>query len=68
MKILSSLFVVCTQYTLFDAAEFQRRYQKKPFALGDAYLTPLSQYVQQLSVQHMGKIPRVNVILNVYYL
>ena len=41
MKILSSLYSVRTQDTLFDAVEFQQRYRKKPFALGDAYLTPV---------------------------
>ena len=40
MKILSSLYLVRTQYNLFDAVEFQQRYRKNPFALGDAYLTP----------------------------
>ena len=46
MKILSSLYWVRTQDTLFDAMEFQRRYRENPFALGDAYLTPLFQPVQ----------------------
>ena len=31
MKILSSLYLVCTQDIIFDAVEFQRRYRKKPF-------------------------------------
>ena len=34
--------MVRTQDTLFDAVEFQQRYCKNPFALGDAYLTPFS--------------------------
>ena len=40
MKIISSLYSVRTQDILFDAVEFQQRYSKNPFALGDAYLTP----------------------------
>ena len=39
MKILSSLHLVRTQDTLFDAVEFQQGYRENPFALGDAYLT-----------------------------
>ena len=46
MNILPSLFLVHTQDTPFGAVEFQQRYREKPFALGDAYLTPLSQHVQ----------------------
>ena len=55
MKILSSVCVVRKQYTLFDTVEFHRRYRKNTFALGDAYLMPLSQHVQYLSVHHMEK-------------
>ena len=43
MKILSSLYFVRTQDTLFDAVEFQLIYRKNPFALGDVYLTPFPQ-------------------------
>ena len=68
MKILSSLFLVRTQDILFDAVEFQRIYRKNPFVLGDVYLTPFSQRVQYLSVQHMEKITRLNVIMKVSYL
>ena len=46
MKMLSSLHLVCKQYTIFDDVEFQRRYRENPFALGDTYLTPLYQHVQ----------------------
>ena len=46
MKILSSVCVIRKQDTLFDAMEFQKRYHENPFALGDAYLTPLSQHLQ----------------------
>ena len=46
MKILYLLYLVHTQDILFDAVEFQRRYRKNPFALGDAYLTPFCQRVQ----------------------
>ena len=46
VKILSYSCVVRTQDTLFDAVEFQQRYRRKPFALGDAYLTPFYQRVQ----------------------
>ena len=42
MKILSSLYLVRTQETLFDGVELQRRYSKNPFALGDTYLAPFS--------------------------
>ena len=38
LNILSSLYLVCTQDTIFDAVEFQWRYRKNPFSLGDAYL------------------------------
>ena len=38
MKIISSLYLVRTEDTLFDAVEFQQRYSENPFALGDAYL------------------------------
>ena len=68
MKILSSLYVVYTQDTLFDAVELQQRYRENPFALGDAYLTHFTQCVQQLSIQHMDKIISVNVILKVSFL
>ena len=68
MNILSSLYFILTQDTLFDAVEFQQRYHKNSFALGDAYLTPFCQSVQYLSVQHMGKIKCENVILKVLYL
>ena len=68
MKILFFLYSVRTQDTLFDAVEFQRRYYENPFTIGDAYLTPFFQHVQYLSVQHMGKIALVNVILEVLYL
>ena len=68
MKILSSLYLVSTQYTIFYEMEFQRRYHENSVVLGDAYLTPLSQRVQQLFIQHMDKIKRVNVILKVLYL
>ena len=54
MKILSSLYLVRTQDTLFSDVEFQRRYRKNPFTLGDLYLTSLSPRVQYLSVQHIG--------------
>ena len=46
MMILSLLYWVRTQDTLFDAVEYQRRYHKTLFLLGDAYLTPLSQREQ----------------------
>ena len=46
MKILSSLCVVRTHDTLFNAVQFQQRYRENPFALGDAYLTPFYQHVQ----------------------
>ena len=39
MKILSSLYLVHTQDILFGAVEFQRRYRKNHFVLGDSYLT-----------------------------
>ena len=39
MEILSSLYSICTQDTLFDAVEFQWRYRKNPSALGDTYLS-----------------------------
>ena len=68
MKILSSLYSIYTQDILFDSVEFQRRYRKNPFVLGDAYLTTFCQRGQYLSVQHMDKITRVNVILKVLYL
>ena len=55
MKILSSLYWVRTQDILFDAMEYQRRYRETLFVIGDAYLTPLSQRVNYLSVQHMDK-------------
>ena len=42
MNMLSSLYPVCPQNTLFDAVEFQRKYRKNPFELSDAYLTPFS--------------------------
>ena len=45
MKILSCLCLVRTQDALFDAVEFQQRYHKNPFVLGDACLTPLYQHV-----------------------
>ena len=50
MKKLSSLYLVRTQDILFDAVEFQRIYRENPFVLGDAYLTPLTQRVQYLSM------------------
>ena len=68
MKILYSLYSVRTKDTLFDAVEFQQIYHKNPFVLGDEYLTPLSQRVQYISVQHVDKITRVNVILKILYL
>ena len=68
MKILYFLYLVCTQDILFDAMEFQQRYRKNHFMLGDAYLMPLSQLVKYLYVQHMEKITRVNVTLKVSYL
>ena len=46
MKILYSLNLVLKQDILFDAVEFQLRYRKNFFALGDAYLTPFYQRVQ----------------------
>ena len=46
MKVLSSLYLVRTQYTLFDAVELQLIYRENPFALGDAYLNPLLQRVK----------------------
>ena len=55
MKILPSLYLVHTQDTLFDAVEYQQRYRENFFALGDAYLTPLYQHVQYLSVKQMDK-------------
>ena len=55
MDILSSLYPVPTQYTLFDAVEFQERYHENPFALDDAYLTPFYQHMKYLYVQHMEK-------------
>ena len=45
-KIRSCVCGVHKQDTLFDDVEFQRRYHEKPFALGDACLTPLYQHVQ----------------------
>ena len=45
MKILSFLYLLRTQDTILDAVEFQQIYRKNPFALGDTYLTPLSQCV-----------------------
>ena len=60
--------MIITQDILFDAVEFQGRYHKNSFALGDAYLMPFNQRVQYLSVQHMEKITHINVILNVSYL
>ena len=55
MNILSSLYLVRTQATLFDAVIFQRRYCENPFALGDTYLTPFCQRVQWLSIPIMEK-------------
>ena len=55
IKILSSFNLVHTQYILFDAVEFQQRHRENLFVLGDAYLTPLSQRVQYLFVQHTEK-------------
>ena len=46
MKILSSLCVVHTQDTLFDAVELQQRYRKNPSELGDANLMLSPQRVQ----------------------
>ena len=40
MKTLSYLYLVRTQYIIFDTVEYQLRYRKNPFALGDTYLTP----------------------------
>ena len=68
MKKLSFLYWVRTQVILFDALEYQQRYQKTLFVLADAYLTPLSQRAAYISVQHMDKITRANVILKVLYL
>ena len=68
MNILSSFNLVHTQDIIFDDVGFQRRYRKNLFVLDDAYLTPLSQILQYLSIQHMDKITHVSVILNVLYL
>ena len=46
INILSSLCVVLTQDILFYAVKFQERYHGNPFAIDDAYLTPLYQHVQ----------------------
>ena len=46
MKILSSFNLVRTQDIIFNAVEFQLRYRKNLFVLGDAYLTSLYQRVQ----------------------
>ena len=46
MKILFSLYLVCTQDIIFGAVESQRRYRENPFAIGDAYLTPFYQRAQ----------------------
>ena len=62
------LCVVHKQDTLFDAVEFQQGCLEKPFALGVTCITPLSQHVQQLFVQHTDKIKNVNVILKVLYI
>ena len=56
MEILSSLYLVRTQDTIFDSTELQRKYRKYPFVLGDAYLTPFCQRVHWISVKHMDKI------------
>ena len=63
MNILSSLYSVRTQDILFYVVEFQQRYRENASVLGDVYLRHLSQIMQQISVQHMNKITRVNVIL-----
>ena len=68
MKILYSVCVVHKQDPLFYAVELQRRYHENPFVLVDVCLTPLSQHVQYISVQHMYKIKQVNLILNVSYM
>ena len=68
MKILYFFYWLITQDIHFDAVGYQQIYRETLFVLGDAYLTPLSQRVQYLSVQHMEKITRVNVILKVLYL
>ena len=44
-KIKSYVCVVRKQDTIIYAIEFQRRYLEKPFALYDACLITLSQYV-----------------------
>ena len=46
INILSSLCMLHTQDNLFDDVEFHGICPENPFALGDAYLTPLSQHVQ----------------------
>ena len=56
MEILSFLYWVHTQDIIFDVVEYQRRYRETLFVLGDAYLTPLSQGVQYIYVQHMETI------------
>ena len=40
------LLPVMYKNTVFDAVEFQRRYRENSFALGNLYLTPLSQHLQ----------------------
>ena len=56
MKILSSLYQVRTQHTLFDTMVFKGRYHEDPFELGDSYLMLLYQRVHYLTVQLMDNI------------
>ena len=68
VKILSSLYLVCTLDTLSDAVKFQQIYCENPFVIDDAYSTPFCQREKSFSVQHMDRITCVNVILKVLYL
>ena len=57
--MLSSLYLVHTQNTIFDSVDFQQRYRENPFALGDAYLTPFCQRMQvALRTTHRQNIMR----------
>ena len=52
MKILSYLYSVRTQDTLFDAVELQQRYCENPFGLGDAYLIPFFTFAVAFCTTH----------------
>ena len=67
VKKLSCVYQVSIRVTLFVGVSFQPRFPENPFVVGDACLTPFCQHVKFLFVQHMDKIERIHLILNVLY-